>query len=148
MCKKYLTKQIVYVKVRQKIENFVEKFTECAENYDVYDEVEIYADNRGKKGVPKTIRDLVEGCQEAKDTLMEIAKKFKAALDSEETEDYTVTYKIEAIYRVTVQAKDLDDAIDKADSELESADFGEAIDVEGYLNRVRDESGEIVCDND
>lgn len=58
-------------------EDFVKQFTEKAEMYDVDEEVEIYVDMIGKNGVPGTVRELLDDCQEAKDTLMEIAKKLQ-----------------------------------------------------------------------
>lgn len=61
-------------------EDFVKKFTEGAENYDVDDQVEIFVPMRGKQGVPNTVREILDDCQEAKDTLMEIAEKLKEAI--------------------------------------------------------------------
>lgn len=65
-------------------EDFVRKFTEYAENYDVDDEVECYINMRGKNGVPNTVRELIDDCQEAKDTLMEIAENLKSAILGED----------------------------------------------------------------
>ncbi|MCR5453166.1 MAG: hypothetical protein K6F00_11120 [Lachnospiraceae bacterium] len=81
-------------------ESFVKEFTECAEIYDVDEEVELYANSKGEWGVPNTIRELLDDCQEAKDTLMEIARKLKAALNGEEetestTETITITFNME-----------------------------------------------------
>ncbi len=81
-------------------ESFVKEFTECAEIYDVDEEVELYVNSRGERGVPNTIRELLDDCQEAKDTLMEIARKLKAALNGEEeseptTETVTITFNME-----------------------------------------------------
>lgn len=61
-------------------EDFVKQFTEAAENYDVDEEVELYVNMRGKDGVPDTVRELLDDCQEAKDTLMEIAEKLQEAI--------------------------------------------------------------------
>lgn len=61
-------------------EDFVRQFVERADNYNVDDEVELYVNMRGKNGVPNTVRELLDDCQEAKDTLMEIAEKLKDAL--------------------------------------------------------------------
>ena len=61
-------------------EDFVKEFSDAAENYDVDDEVELYVDYRGKSGVPNTVREILDDCQEAKDILMEIAKKLQKAL--------------------------------------------------------------------
>ena len=62
----------------------VEKFAEYAQKYDVDDEVEIFVGMRGENGVPKSVRDLIDDCQEAKDTFMEISEKLKKALNGED----------------------------------------------------------------
>lgn len=61
-------------------EDFVKQFIESAENYDVDEQVEIYVPMRGTRGCPSTIRELLDDCQEAKDTLMEIAGKLQDAI--------------------------------------------------------------------
>lgn len=58
-------------------EGFVKEFVERAEIYDVDEEVELFAGMRGKQGVPDTIRELIDDCQEAKNTLLDIAKALK-----------------------------------------------------------------------
>lgn len=60
--------------------DFVKQFCEYAENYDVDDEVELYIGMRGKQGVPNTVRELYDDCQEAKDTLMNIADELKSTI--------------------------------------------------------------------
>lgn len=70
-------------------EDFVKEFVEYAENYDVDEEVEIYAESRGQRGVPSTIRELLDDCQEAKDTLMKIADRLQVAIGlKEDTKKY------------------------------------------------------------
>ena len=70
-------------------EDFVKKYVEYAENYDVSEEVELYVESRGKNGVPSTVRELLDDCQEAKDTLMEIADRFQVAIGlKEDTKKY------------------------------------------------------------
>jgi uncharacterized protein YwqG len=61
-------------------EDFVKQFIERAENYDIDEEVEVYVNMRGKNGIPNTVRELINDCQEAKDTLMEIAKKLQKTI--------------------------------------------------------------------
>ena len=61
-------------------EDFVKQFTKRAEWYDVDEEVELYVGMRGKNGVPNTVRELLDDCQEAKDTLMEIARRLQEAI--------------------------------------------------------------------
>lgn len=63
------------------VEDFVKKFSEYADAYDVDEEVELYVDMRGKNGVPNTVRELLDDCQEAKDTLMDIADKLNNAIN-------------------------------------------------------------------
>lgn len=58
-------------------EEFIKEFIEYADSYDVDEEVDLYIDMRGKNGVPATVRELLDDCQEAKDTLMKIANKLK-----------------------------------------------------------------------
>lgn len=65
-------------------EDFVKEFVEYAENYDVDEEVEIYANGRGKRGIPDTIREILDDCQEAKNTLMEIADRLQVAIGLKE----------------------------------------------------------------
>lgn len=65
-------------------EDFVKQFTECADMYDVDEQVALFVDMRGQNGVPSTVRELLNDCQEAKDTLMEIAKKLQNAIDEED----------------------------------------------------------------
>lgn len=68
------------------VEDLVEKFAKYADDYDVDEQVELFVGMRGKNGVPTTVRELVDDCQEAKDTLMEIAEKMNEAINKEKTE--------------------------------------------------------------
>ena len=61
-------------------EDYVRQFTKCAESYDVDEEVELFVGMRGQNGVPNTVRELLDDCQEAKDTLMKIAEELQKAL--------------------------------------------------------------------
>ena len=65
-------------------EDIIKQFSEYAENYDVDEEVEIYAEHRGKNGVPATFRELLEDMQEAKDTLLAISNKLQEAIQTKE----------------------------------------------------------------
>lgn len=61
-------------------EDLVKDFVRHAENYDVDEEVELFVDMRGQNGVPSTVREILDDCQEAKDTLMKIAEKLQAVI--------------------------------------------------------------------
>lgn len=57
---------------------------------------------------------------------------------------FYVTYKIEARYVVEVEADDLEEAKEKAEEEWDSADFGEAENIEGELIIVEDAKGNYI----
>lgn len=61
-------------------QNFVDQFTYYADSYDVDEQVEMYADMRGRFGVPDTIREILDDCEEAKQTLMTIATALQRAI--------------------------------------------------------------------
>lgn len=81
-------------------EDFVKQFTERAENYDVDEEVELYAGMRGQRGVPNTIRELFDDMQEAKDTLMKIADKLQKAINTEDTKQTIINNVINMIWDI------------------------------------------------
>ena len=68
-------------------EDFVSEFKLAAENYDVDEEVEIFAQSRGKNGIPSSIKILLEDMQEAKDTLMDLAVKLEGALRGKDIDE-------------------------------------------------------------
>ena len=53
--------------------DFVKQFTKCAYAYDVDEEIELYVGMRGQRGVPERVRDIIDDCEEAKETLLNIA---------------------------------------------------------------------------
>lgn len=61
-------------------EDIVKQFTDYAEGYDVDEQVELFVGMRGRNGVPETVRELLDDCQEAKNTLMEIAGRLTEAI--------------------------------------------------------------------
>ena len=57
---------------------------------------------------------------------------------------YYVTYKVEARYVAEVEADNLEEAMEKAESEYIDADFGVAEDIEGEKIIVEDENENYV----
>lgn len=110
-------------------EDFVKQFTERAEMYDVDEEVEIYVGMRGKNGVPNTVRELLDDCQEAKDTLTEIADKLQKAIAQNVLErrtnmaKYRVWAEMTTYCYIDVEAQNEDEACNIA----EGIDGGEFI---------------------
>ena len=57
---------------------------------------------------------------------------------------YYVTYKVEARYIAEVEADNLKEAMEKAESEYINADFGVAEDIDGEAIIVEDENGNYI----
>lgn len=57
---------------------------------------------------------------------------------------YYVTYKVEARYIAEVEADNLKEAMEKAESEYIDADFGVAEDIDGEAIIVEDENGNYI----
>ena len=81
-------------------EDFVKQFTERAENYNVDEEVELYAGMRGQRGVPNTIKELFDDMQEAKYTLIKIADKLQKAINTEDTKQTIINNVINMIWDI------------------------------------------------
>ena len=66
-------------------EDFIKQFESYAEDFDAEEHAETYINMRGKNGVPKSIKDLLEDAEWQKEMLLEVAKDLNG-LDDEETE--------------------------------------------------------------
>ena len=55
--------------------SFISAFVDYANSFDAEEHAEMWIGSRGKNGVPKSIKDLLEDAEWIKDTLMDIAKK-------------------------------------------------------------------------
>lgn len=69
---------------------FAEKFREHAESYDVDEEVKLFIDSLGERGVPSDVSTLLADCREAKDTLMGLASKVSEALARKNVKDFVM----------------------------------------------------------
>lgn len=67
-------------------EGFVESVRKLYENFDVDEEAEIYIENRGKNGIPSSIRTLINDAEWKEDVLGELAEELEK-LDLEEEEE-------------------------------------------------------------
>lgn len=54
--------------------NFKNKLTEYSENFDIDEEAEIWIENRGKNGIPDSIKDLVEDAEWKQKQLKELSE--------------------------------------------------------------------------
>lgn len=69
-------------------ESFITAFVEYANWFDAEEHAEMWIEFRGKKGVPESIRDLLEDAVWIKNTLLEVAEALNN-IDDEESEDLT-----------------------------------------------------------
>lgn len=84
----YTAGQDVYIDIDfdGTIKNFVENFAEYAENYDPTEEASYYVESLGKRGVPSSLKLLLEDMEEVKETLEEVAEIFNDELIEIENE--------------------------------------------------------------
>ena len=67
-------------------EDFIEEVRTLYEDFDVDEEAEIYIENRGKNGVPSSIRVLINDAEWKENALLELAEELEK-LDLEEEEE-------------------------------------------------------------
>lgn len=80
-------------------EDFIQKFETMVEYFDPDEEAEIWIENRGKNGVPDSIRDILDDqvwkLETLQTTLKELNEEFKDYPDTDdEDEEYTITLKL------------------------------------------------------
>lgn len=65
------------------VEEIISGFTEYAENYDIGEEVSLYANSLGENGIPDDYETLVADIKEAKETLLKIADRLNKGVKDE-----------------------------------------------------------------
>lgn len=80
-------------------EDFIQKFETMVEYFDPDEEAEIWIENRGKNGVPDSIRDILDDqvwkLETLETTLKELNEEFRDYPDTDdEDEEYTITLKL------------------------------------------------------
>ena len=68
--------------------DFIEQFANRADLYDVDEEVALFTSMLGKNGIPATVKELIDDCQEAKDKLMDIAAALMKLINPEVAKKY------------------------------------------------------------
>ena len=111
-------------------EDFIEKFEKRAEGYDVDEEVELFVNMRGQNGVPNTVREILDDCQEAKDTLMNLASLIKGKVYK-----YRVWATVTSYCYVDVEAETPEDAIMIAEK-LDGGEFTNTDEGDWRINQV------------
>ena len=74
-------------------DGFIEAFRQLADNFDADEHAEMWINNRNVKGVPDSVRALIDDAENIKDTLLEVAEKLEGK--EKELHNYKVTITIE-----------------------------------------------------
>lgn len=64
-------------------EGFLKAFRDNAEKFDADEHAETYVEFRGNRGVPESVRDLIEDAEWIKDTLLSVADELEAEENTE-----------------------------------------------------------------
>lgn len=99
-----------------------------------------------KEGLDKDDRKLLDSpyARHPINALRRVVKLEDEAANAEHKPTFYVTYKINARYVAEVEADDVEDAKKQAQYAWESADFGEAADIDGEPIMVEDQDGNYV----
>ena len=74
-------------------DGFIEAFRQLADNFDADEHAGMWINNRNVKGVPDSVRALIDDAENIKDTLLEVAEKLEGK--EKELHNYKVTITIE-----------------------------------------------------
>lgn len=69
-------------------DNIVEQIIDYAENFDTDEHAEMYINIRGERGVPNSIKDLIEDAQDIKQMLLELANELKKETEKQDKKYY------------------------------------------------------------
>lgn len=68
--------------------NIVEQVIDYAENFDTNEHAEMYINIRGERGVPNSIKDLIEDAEDIKQMLLELANELKKETEKKDKKYY------------------------------------------------------------
>lgn len=68
--------------------NIVGQIIDYAENFDTDEHAEMYINIRGERGVPNSIKDLIEDAQDIKQMLLELANELKKETEKQDRKYY------------------------------------------------------------
>ena len=74
-------------------DGFIEGFRQLADNFDADEHAEMWIDGRGKRGIPDSVRALIDDAENIKDTLLGVAEKLEGI--EKKLHNYKVTITIE-----------------------------------------------------
>ena len=103
-------------------DGFIEGFRQLADNFDADEHAEMWIDGRGKRGIPDSVRALIDDAENIKDTLLGVAEKLEGI--EKELHNYKVTITIEGAEEEEtmdfyIEAESFDAAVENVRNELD-----------------------------
>ena len=103
-------------------DGFIEAFRQLADNFDADEHAEMWIDGRGKRGIPDSVRALIDDAENIKDTLLNVAEKLEGI--EKELHNYKVTITIEGAEEEEtmdfyIEAESFDAAVENVRNELD-----------------------------
>lgn len=103
-------------------DGFIEGFRQLADNFDADEHAEMWIDGRGKRGIPDSVRALIDDAENIKDTLLGVAEKLEGI--EKKLHNYKVTITIEGAEEEEtmdfyIEAESFDAAVENVRNELD-----------------------------
>ena len=100
----------------------IEGFRQLADNFDADEHAEMWIDGRGKRGIPDSVRALIDDAENIKDTLLNVSEKLEGI--DKELHNYKVTITIEGAEEEEtmdfyIEAESFDAAVENVRNELD-----------------------------
>lgn len=103
-------------------DGFIKAFRKNADNFDADEHAEMWIDGRGKRGVPDSVRALIDDAENIKDTLLDVAEKLEGI--EKELHNYKVTITIEGAEEIEtmdfyIEAESFEEAVENVRNDLD-----------------------------
>lgn len=103
-------------------DGFIEAFRQLADNFDADEHAEMWIDGRGTKGIPDSVRVLIDDAENIKDILLDVAEKLEGI--EKELHNYKVTITIEGAEEEEtmdfyIEAESFEEAVENVRNELD-----------------------------
>ena len=103
-------------------EGFIKAFRQLADDFDADEHAEMWIDGRGKRGVPDSVRELINDAEEIKETLLTVADELETVGRKKYTFNVSITVnnnEEEETIDFEVEAYSLEDAIGSIRNDLD-----------------------------
>ena len=103
-------------------DGFIEAFRQLANDFDADEHAGMWINTRNVKGVPNSVRALIDDAENIKDTLLKVAEKLEGT--EKELHNYKVTITIEGVEEEEtmdfyIEAESFDEAVENVRNDLD-----------------------------